>query len=555
MNIGKAVDWLGKQSASAFLRGRKVFLFSVGAFLAVLSASAGLVPPDAVWPDLSRPPKAVGGGENDAAIVVGIGDYAFLADIPGARENAMAWYDYFTKTLRVPAANVKLLRDSDGTLEEIRLAMKQAMEIVRKDGKLWFVFIGHGAPGKNANEGLLVGVDAQQKVTSFYGRSLSSGELVEALRKSSASSIIVMIDGCFSGRTQSGETLLAGLQPLGMVRLPGAMDPRISFLTASKGDQFAGPLPGANRPAFSYLALGALRGWADADRDGKVTAGELVRYAMETLRATVHGREQTPDLTGSQDMVLASSAGEETPDLGEIAKQTAGKPTSELFRISDLHSVPSVTAPRSLDTSAAEMDFRNVDVQALKLYDETVLFDKGRALAEQKAAKWRELAKTSPEFAEKAQGRAAEWEQYAAERHVAEEARRSRLKAMDNDWKKLKGLLPLGVVSGSDKRRWAKTFVQAYGKTVEENPYVNELAAFLSAGTGKVGPADETGVAEQAIDLQGIVAIPEGNKAIINGKMVGEGDSVGGVKVIRIAQKSVVLEYRGNQFTKKLSTP
>jgi hypothetical protein len=47
-------------------------------------------------------------------------------------------------------------------------------------------------------------------------------------------------------------------------------------LSAGKGDQFAGPLPGLGRPAFSWLVLGALRGWGDADRDGTVTAREAV---------------------------------------------------------------------------------------------------------------------------------------------------------------------------------------------------------------------------------------------------------------------------------------
>ena len=44
----------------------------------------------------------------------------------------------------------------------------------------------------------------------------------------------------------------------------------------SASDSFAGPLPGGGRPAFSYLMLGALRGWADEDGDREIgdLAGE-----------------------------------------------------------------------------------------------------------------------------------------------------------------------------------------------------------------------------------------------------------------------------------------
>lgn len=35
------------------------------------------------WPDLSLPGTAEGGGENDAAIIIGIENYAFVDDIPG----------------------------------------------------------------------------------------------------------------------------------------------------------------------------------------------------------------------------------------------------------------------------------------------------------------------------------------------------------------------------------------------------------------------------------------------------------------------------------------
>jgi len=272
------------------------------------------------WPDLARPARAVGGGKRDAAVVVGIENYAFVPGIPGAKANALAWYDYLTETRKVLPENVALLRDSDGTLEEMKTAAKKAARRVKKDGTLWFVFVGHGAPAKDGKDGLLVGVDAQQKAASLQARSLRQGELLKILGKSPARSVHVVIDACFSGKSPDGTALASGLMPLVTAVLRPPTDPRITVLTAAKSDQFAGALPGASRPAFSYLTLGGLRGWADKNGDGKVTAGELLDYAKRALQATLHGRDQTPTLLGSAGALMAPSARERGPNLAAMAK-------------------------------------------------------------------------------------------------------------------------------------------------------------------------------------------------------------------------------------------
>ncbi len=73
------------------------------------------------------------------------------------------------------------------------------------------------------------------------------------------------------------------------------------------------------RPAFSYLVLGALRGWGDADRDGQVSAEEAVRYAGTAMRVLVKSRTQTPQVHGEGAAApLVKSAGEAGPDLAGL---------------------------------------------------------------------------------------------------------------------------------------------------------------------------------------------------------------------------------------------
>lgn len=498
------------------------------------------------WPDLSKPAREIGGGERDAAVVVGVENYFAVPGVPGAKSNAGGWYEYLTVTRGVPAQNVMLLTNEDATREGILDSARTAAGLAGKDGTLWFVFIGHGAPSADGKDGLLVAVDAQQKVESLRTRSVRRGELLKTLGASPAGSIRVVLDACFSGRGQDGTAILPGIQPLVTVAAMGAIDPRIAVLTAAKGNQFAGALPGADRPAFSYLVLGGLRGWA-AEKGGSVTAGSLWHYAKNALAATLRGRDQTPDLIGSESAMVAASAGEKGPNLAKLAVATAGGGAFQ-FNVSPLPEVPKANQPSMTEVGrlpraqmpgvmgqAEGIDFSAVDVDALGKYDEAVKFERGdaspeskaakwRALAvevqtyagvaakraaqwddyaeqaavnsllendkgesspEDKAAKWKKLAGKYPKYKQTANQRAQEWERYAKELPAMQEAKKKRDELMDKDWSKLEKLLSYSVVSAADKRKFALTFVQAYGKTSHDDPYVQDLAKYLPAGTVK----------------------------------------------------------------------
>lgn len=282
------------------------------------------------WPDLSKSQARIGGGERDAAVIVAVEHYPFVAKVPGARQNASDWHLYFTQTLNMRPDRVALLRDNEATLEKMRKFTAAKAAEVEPGGTLWFIFIGHGAPSKDGRDGLLVGADAQQEADGMYARSLPRSELLALLAHGRQEKSVIIIDACFSGRTAAGEPLIAGLQPLIVSHNSlGSTDVRAILLTAAKADQFAGPLPkaGSMRPAFSYLALGALRGWA-ADETGKITAGRLISFTEGALKLA-KDRTQTPELSaGSPDAVLAVGR-EASPDLASIDRAGGEQPSAK----------------------------------------------------------------------------------------------------------------------------------------------------------------------------------------------------------------------------------
>ena len=267
----------------------------------------------AEWPDLTDDIKGrIEAGPRDAALVVAIEDYAFAQDIPGAVVNGRAWAHWLRDERKV--GHLKVLYNEQATKEEILRAAQGLSALVDKGGRLWVVFIGHGAPSRAGDDGVLVGVDAQQTALSLEARSVPRRELIAALDGPQAETLL-LLDACFSGKVDGGASIAPGIQPMKVV--DAVEGGAVTVLTAAKSDQFAGALSDRRRPAFSYLALGAVRGWADRDDSGDVTAEEIRAYADDAVIETIVGRNQTATVEGP-DLVVAAGGREDGPELSRL---------------------------------------------------------------------------------------------------------------------------------------------------------------------------------------------------------------------------------------------
>jgi hypothetical protein len=91
---------------------------------------------------------------------------------------------------------------------------------------------------------------------------------------------------------------------------------------------------------------------------------------------------------------------------------------------------------------------------------------------------------------------------------------------------------------------------------LEKQIRIDELKA---AAEHKAAPVRKPPVQiEKLVDLQGIVSTPEsGNRAIVNGEVVSEGDlvktSAGPVKVLRITTQAVGFAYKDKRFNKSVN--
>ena len=117
------------------------------------------------------------------------------------------------------------------------------------------------------------------------------------------------------------------IAPNNAARMNEGFRPKSStvVMTAARAEQQAGPLPGGERPAFSYVLLGALRGWAAVD--GEVTALAAIQYTRQHLQQLDH--TQTPELIGDNGAVLVRGATEEEPQLAAVIRTALRGPEPE----------------------------------------------------------------------------------------------------------------------------------------------------------------------------------------------------------------------------------
>lgn len=265
----------------------------------------------AAIPDVDTPLPGRDVHPDDVAVIVGVEDYAFIADAAFAHRDAAAVEAFLRVAVRIPADRVRRIGDPGASREQILAAVREQVARVGPSGRLWFYFAGHGAADPSTGARLLLGDDAKLDPRAWRDRAVSVDELVGAVGSVPS---LLWIDACFDGRGRDGEALAPGSRPAVpiWVKLPPST---VTVWTATSPGELAGPFAAAGHGAFTWAALGALRGWADGvsgPADGTVTLEEA--NAFVAVQLGVMGVRQRPELRGDLgfDRFVAS---EPAPDL------------------------------------------------------------------------------------------------------------------------------------------------------------------------------------------------------------------------------------------------
>ncbi len=273
----------------------------VGCFVSLwLSAVAGASP----WPDLGRAPQGgTAAGRKDAAVLVGIEDYVHLSDVPGAAQTVGEWEQWLSRTRGLASSHIHVLTDKNANATAIRAAVDAASAEVQAGGRVWLVFVGHTSLTATGADAVLWGVDTPR--TGAPGQGVLRSELAARLATGAASASVWVVDSV-QGPPVDGAS---GTWPTSVL-------PTVTEMVLVSNDRRL--LAGERRSGFSYLVLGGMRGWADAQNDGKVHSDEAVDYSRWVLQQGTMAGGALPAHQGPP-LMLADFAREVAPDVASLA--------------------------------------------------------------------------------------------------------------------------------------------------------------------------------------------------------------------------------------------
>ncbi len=240
------------------------------------------------------------------AIIIGIQDYKRVPKAEFANNDAKEFYEYAIRALGIKQEKIKMLLDDEADEVNIVKAFENWLPIqVDKDKTDVYVFYsGHGLPAPDGKSLYFLPHGVDKELLSRTA--ISQNEIVAALSTAKPKSVTMFIDACYSGQTRGGDVLVANAKPVSLKSDTNAYPPNFTVITASTNDQISSSSQELKHGIFSFYLMKGMEGEADANKDGKITLGEMQDYLSDKVsrQAMTLNRRQTTQLVGDTGRVL-----------------------------------------------------------------------------------------------------------------------------------------------------------------------------------------------------------------------------------------------------------
>jgi tetratricopeptide (TPR) repeat protein len=259
----------------------------------------------------------LGGG---GAVIIGISQYQHLDSLQYADRDAAAFAE-FLKTQNVPDDNIKLFLNQDATRFNIVDELYNLSLKLKKGDTFYFYFTGHGdLEAKIGYENSLLLLYPSLRKNYFQGNEyLQLSELrtwFGELTKKGVQ-VVFIADACHSGGLIGGKEGLDKTQRALQESWGG-----ITKILSSQATEYSleGKQWGGGRGIFSYFLTNGLTGRADANKDKKVSLGELSNYLKTNVEREAAPNIQTPVVQGNVKQILSKVSEEAMKKLAQAER-------------------------------------------------------------------------------------------------------------------------------------------------------------------------------------------------------------------------------------------
>lgn len=246
------------------------------------------------------------------ALVIGINNYRPYPETPGLPPLSFAESDArkMAQALRDPGkgrvGKVRLLLDTDASKTAIQAELRDLSGRLAPGDTLIVYYSGHGMPNR-AGQPSMMPSDAKTNDEETWLPLVELQTLVKT-QSEGRGRLILIVDACFSGRSQPGSRsfALAGRKDVPRPQTPVPLGQDI-ILASSSDTQPSWEDTDLGGGVFTTYLLEAMAGKGDANGDGLVTVGEAYAYAAAKVEefAAAKGNVQTPKLYGPDGYALA----------------------------------------------------------------------------------------------------------------------------------------------------------------------------------------------------------------------------------------------------------
>ena len=240
-------------------------------------------------------PKSQTEGADDYAIVIGIEKYRNeITPALHAANDATRMKTLFEKTLNIPNENIKLLVNERASKTDIMGALFEWLpkNALKKEGRVFIFFSGHGAPNADNGNAYLLPYDADPAYLKTGGILVS--DVQKGLAELKSKNTYLFLDSCFSG-SGPRSVIAKGTRPL--IPVHEVKSEGTITLTASGSSQTTGTHDTAKNGLFTHYLIEAMRGKSDGNSDTSISLSEVSNYVSKNVAAD--GRKQNREQSTS----------------------------------------------------------------------------------------------------------------------------------------------------------------------------------------------------------------------------------------------------------------
>jgi hypothetical protein len=288
---------------------------------------------------------------NTYALVIGISKYKEITPLQFADRDALAFAECL-KIQKVPESNIKVFINEEANRLNILDGLFNLTAKVKAKDRLYFYFGGHGdlEAQISYHNSLLLLYDCFKKNYFQGSEFISLSELKTWLGDLAKKQVEVVFiaDACHSGGLIGGKEGVSKTQTALNDDWAG-----ITKILSCKSTEFSleGKQWGGGRGLFSYHLVNGLTGRADANKDKKISVGELDNYLKINVSQQANPNVQTPVVVGNSTLLLTASNTAGLKKLAEMEQKNFALMTEVNTRTNEDKLLKTLA---TLDTSIVE---------------------------------------------------------------------------------------------------------------------------------------------------------------------------------------------------------